>query len=119
MAITYTIVITAVRVSAQNELDNVIREVDCILTGHDGACTFELPTTVKLDPANPEEFIQFAELTEAELTTWVENHKSVVPVRAHIEMILEREVAKTALEQKSLPWESTSTESTTPLESEE
>lgn len=105
MAITYTTTINNARVSSQDELENVIKEVDVTIKGQDGTCTFELPTTVKFGPADPDDFTDFDDLTEAELIAWVEAQESIEPVKAHIALVLEKEVAKAALAQKPLPWQ--------------
>lgn len=104
MAITYTTTITGARVASQDDLENVIKEVDATIKGVDGTCSFELPTTVKFGPADPEEFTDFEELTEEQLVEWVEAQESIEPIKAHIAYVLEKEVAKAALEQKPLPW---------------
>lgn len=104
MAITYTTKINGARVASQDELENVIQEVDVTIKGEDGTCTFELPTTVKFGPADPDDFTDFNALTEEQLVAWVEAQESIEPVKAHIALVLEREVAKAALEQKPLPW---------------
>lgn len=105
MAITYTTKINNARVSSQDGLENVIKEVEATIKGQDGSCTFELPTTVKFGPADPEDFTDFEALTEAQLIEWVEAQESIEPVKAHIALVLEKEVAKAALVQKPLPWQ--------------
>lgn len=115
MAIAYTFAINGARVGAEAPLADVVKELDVTVTGQDGACQFTLPTTVKLGVADPENFTAFADLTEAQLLAWVEAQtEALAPIKAHIAYVVEKEVAKAALEQKPLPWAPTPTQPLAP-----
>ena len=104
MAIVYSYKINAARVVAQDGLTDVIKEVEVTVTGTDGAAKFDLPTTVKLGAADPGSFTAFTALTEEQLVSWVENDAVVESVKAHIAMVVAKEVEKLASESKPLPW---------------
>jgi hypothetical protein len=100
----YSYKVTAARVAPQGELPNVIREVDVIVRGVDGAASFELPTSVKLGEADEDNFTPFEDLTEAQIASWLQENPNLDGVRSHIALIVGRELAKLEMEQKPLPW---------------
>lgn len=104
MAITYTYAVNAVRVGPQGGLTDVVKEVDANVVGVDGAATFTLSTTVKLSEADPAAFTVFADLTEAQVISWIEADPSLENIKAHIAYVVGKELEKLALEQKPLPW---------------
>jgi len=105
MAITYEIKINGVRVTTQDELQDVVKEVDATLTGTEAGCNFSLPFSAPLASAAAGSFTAFDELTEAQLVSWVEvMDEKLDPIKAHIAYVLEKEVAKAALTFKGLPW---------------
>lgn len=104
MAIVYSYKINAARVVAQDGLTDVVKEVEVTVTGTDGAAKFDLPTTVKLGAADPENFTGFSSLTEEQLILWIENDPSLDGVKAHIAFVVAKEVEKLASESKPLPW---------------
>lgn len=105
MAIEYTLKINAVRVHNVGELQNVVKEVDVTMTGTDSGCSFELPFSVKVGDPAPENFVDFSQLTPAEVEAWVWSEEDQLsPYKAHIAYVVAKEVEKAALEQKPLPW---------------
>jgi hypothetical protein len=104
MAIVYSYKINAARVVSQDGLTDVVKEVEVTVTGTDGAAKFDLPTTVKLGAADPSRFTAFTALTEEQLVSWVENDAVVDSIKAHIAMVVAKEVEKLASESKPLPW---------------
>lgn len=108
MAITYTIKINGARVHTQGGLTDVVKEVDASMTGTDGEASFTLPFSVQLAEADAETFTAFASLTEAQLVEWVEAEtEKLESMKAHIALVVAKEVEKLALTQKPLPWAST------------
>lgn len=105
MAITYTIKIHGARVHTQGELADVVKEVDAQMTGTDGEASFSLPFQIQLPEADAETFTAFASLTEAQLVEWVEAQtEKLESIKAHIALVVEKEVEKLALTHKPLPW---------------
>ena len=106
MAIVYSSKINSVRVKAEGDLADVVKEVDISYTGTDGDCSFTLPCTIKLPSPEAETFTAFADLTEEQIVSWVEAQDDMLePRRQHIAIVLEREVEKAASTNKPLPWE--------------
>ena len=104
MPIVYSTTINGVRVKTESGMTDVVKEVDISLTGVDGTCEFTLPVTVKMPAADPESFTAFGDLTEAQIVSWVEAQDDVLqPRKAHIAIVLEREVEKAAAQSKPLP----------------
>lgn len=104
MALEYAYKVTAVRVVAQGDLPDVVREVEVNITGTDGAASFTLPATLQLTEASAETFTPFVELTEAQILAWVEAAPALEPVKAHVALVVAKEVERLSMQQKPLPW---------------
>ena len=105
MAATFTIKINGIRTATVNGLENTVKFVDWTLVGEEAGQKFELPQT--LDLADPESanFIPLANLTEAAVIEWVEATASNMDdIKAHIQMVLDKEVAKASLTSTAMPW---------------
>ena len=102
---TFTIKITAIRTATVNGLENTVKQVDWTLVGEESGQKFELPQTTELaDPAS-EGFVPLANLTEAAVIAWVEATASNLNgVKAHIQFVLDKEVAKVGLTSTTMPW---------------
>jgi hypothetical protein len=105
MTATFQIKITGIRTGTVGQLTDVIRKVDFSVAGADSGQTFELPQTVDLNDPQPESFVQLASLTQAQVVAFVEStFTQMDSVKAHIQFVLNKEVARAALESKPLPW---------------
>lgn len=102
---TFTIKINAIRTVTVNGLENTVKQVDWTLVGEESSQKFELPQTTELaDPAS-EGFVPLANLTEAAVIAWIEATDTRIPgIKAHIQFVLDREVAKAALASTPMPW---------------
>lgn len=105
MAISYTITITGARVGTEADLVDVVKELEVTVVGKDGAAQFALPTTVQLGAPDPDNFTNFADLTEVQLIDWAEAQPQLDPIKAHVAYVVAKEVEKLALTQKPLPWQ--------------
>lgn len=105
MAISYNITITGARVGTDADMVDVVKELDVTVVGSDGAAQFALPATVQLGAPDPDNFTDFADLTEAQLIEWVEAQPQLDPIKAHVAYVVAKEVEKLALTQKPLPWQ--------------
>ena len=65
MSITFTTKINGVRTADVDGLTKVVKHVEYTIKGEDGGQTFELPNKVELNSADPNSFVEFADLTEA------------------------------------------------------
>lgn len=105
MSATFEIKINAIRTGTVGELTDVIKRVDFTVKGTEQGQSFELPHSIEIADPDPAQFIQLANVTEANVITWVEgNFPSMDSVKAHIQYVLDREVAKAALTEAPLPW---------------
>lgn len=102
--IIYTTKINKVRCADQDGLTDVVKQVDFILRGEDAGCSFELPSSIKTGEIDPQDFVQFADLTEAHVLAWVEADPTFDSVKSHIAMVVQKMVAEAALEDKPMPW---------------
>ena len=102
---TFTIKINSIRTATVNGLENTVKQVAWTLVGEEAGQKFELPQTTNLaDPAS-ENFIQLTSLTEANVIAWVEaTETNMDGIKAHIQMVLDKEVAKAALADTPMPW---------------
>jgi len=117
MAATFTIKINGIRTATVNGLENTVKFVDWTLVGEEAGQKFELPQT--LDLADPESanFIPLANLTEAAVIEWVDAAATNMDsVKAHIQFVLDKEVAKAALTSTAMPWAPVVEEPTPPTE---
>jgi hypothetical protein len=101
----FTIKVNAIRTATVNGLENTVKHVDWTLVGEESGQKFELPQTTALaDPAS-EGFVPLANLTEAAVIAWIEATDTRIPgIKAHIQFVLDREVAKAALASTPMPW---------------
>lgn len=105
MSATFTTKINAIRTTTVGERTNVVKQVDWTLTGEESGQKFELPQTTTLADPNGQPFVELANLTEAEVVAWVEaTADNIDGVKAHIQMVLDKEVAKGALASTAMPW---------------
>lgn len=105
MAREYSITIDGAQVHNQGELVDVIKKLNVTMTGTESGCSFSLPFIVDLGPATVETFSLFEELTKEQLVEWVwEQEETVDRYKAHIDLVLTREVEKASLTSKPLPW---------------
>ena len=102
---TFAIKITGLRTQTVNGIENVVKQVEWTMVGTEGTQTFELPQTTTVPDPQADGFIPLANLTEAQVIAWVEAHDPRIPaIQAHIQSVLDREVAKAQLVQQQMPW---------------
>jgi hypothetical protein len=101
----FTIKVNGIRTATVGNRTNVVKQVDWTLIGEESGQKFELPQTTALQDPNGQEFIELANLTEANVISWIEATDTRIPgIKAHIQYVLDREVAKSALAATSMPW---------------
>jgi hypothetical protein len=95
---------------------NVVKQVDWILVGTEAGQTFELPQTTQL-PDPSDSFTPLEKLTEKEVIAWIEsNEPRLAGIKAHIQYVLDKEVAKASLVKAAMPWAPAPEEALTPAE---
>lgn len=116
MAIEYSITIDSARVHTQGDLTDVVKQLEVTMVGTESGSSFSLPFTVDLGPADEEQFSPFGSLTQEQMVEWVwAQEETVNRYKAHIELIVNREVEKAQLVQKPLPWMPTPPSGSLPL----
>lgn len=102
---TFTIKINGLRTATVNGLENTVKQVDWTLVGEESGQKFELPQTTNLGNPAAEGFVPLANLTETAVAAWVEATETRLPgIKAHIQFVLDKEVAKSALTNAAMPW---------------
>ncbi len=104
---TFSYVIRDIRTRTVGGLPQAIKEVDWTLTGEDGGQTFELPGTTTLADPDPEGFTPLANVTPAQVVAWIEANEPdgrLLSIKQHIQMVLDREIAKASLVSTPMPW---------------
>lgn len=102
---TFTIKITGIRTTTVGDKSDVVKQVEWTMIGTEANQTFELPQVTELPDPDGQPFIPLAQLTEAEVVAWVEaNDARIDSIKAHIQFVLDREVAKAALTSTTMPW---------------
>jgi len=105
MSATFTIKINAIRTATVGDRANVVKQVDWTLTGEASGQSFALPQSTTLADPDGQSFIELANLTEAEVAAWVEaTDTNIDGVKAHIQFVLDKEVARAALADTAMPW---------------
>lgn len=102
---TFTIKVTGLRTATINGIENAVKQVEWTMQGTEGGQTFELPQVTTVPDPQQEGFVPLQNLTEAQVVSWIEAHETRLPgIRAHIQLVLDREVAKAALATAQMPW---------------
>ena len=102
---TFTIIPTAVRTTTVGDLTDVVKEIDWTMKGQVDGQTFELSQVTVLSTPESEGFVPFSALTEAELVSWIEtNDDRIDAIKAHIQFVLDKQLASAVLTPKTLPW---------------
>jgi len=105
MSATFTTKVTGVRVHDLGNLTKVVKQIEFVVTGTQDGQTFELPQSLVVPDADGTNFVPFEQLTEQQVVAWINEHFENMPsVQAHIQYVLDKEVAKAALAQEALPW---------------
>jgi hypothetical protein len=105
MAIAFTIKINGIRTATVNGLENTVKQVEWTLVGEEAGQKFELPQTTELGDPDSATFVPLTSLTETAVMAWVEATDERIPaIKAHIEYVLGKEVAKAALVSIPMPW---------------
>lgn len=101
----FTYKVNGIRTATVGDRTNVVKQVDWTLKGTEAGQTFELPQTTPLADPNGQAFIELANLTEADVVAWIEATETRLPgIKAHIQFVLDREVAKATLAATPMPW---------------
>jgi hypothetical protein len=101
----FTIKVTGLRTATVGDKTDVVKQVDWTLVGTESGQTFELPQTTQLPDPNGQPFIPLTELTEAEVVQWIEANDERIPgIKAHIQYVIDKEVAKSTLAPAAMPW---------------
>lgn len=101
----FTIKINGLRTATVNGLENTVKQVAWTLVGEEADQKFELPQTTDLPDPTSEGFVPLASLTEAAVAAWIETTETRLPgIKAHIQFVLDKEVAKAALADTPMPW---------------
>jgi len=102
---TFTIKVNGIRTATINGLENTVKQVDWTLVGEESGQKFELPQTTSLADPAAEGFVPLANLTEAAVAAWIEATETRLPgIKAHIQFVLDKEVAKATLTSTAMPW---------------
>jgi hypothetical protein len=100
----FTIKVTSIRTADNSNLQGIVKHVSWTITGERDGQSFSLfHQTTLSDP--DETFIPFESLTEDQIISWVNaTEKRINPIKAHVNLVLDRMVAEAALEEADLPW---------------
>ena len=111
MPATFTVRINAIRTATIGQNSGVVKQVEWTLVGEEAGQKFELPQVTDLADPHGQPFIELANLTEAEVAAWVEaTATNLDGVKAHIQFVLDKEVAKAGLTSTAMPWAPAPTE---------
>jgi hypothetical protein len=102
---TFEIKPTGIRTGTVGELTQVIKKVEWTLKGTEQGQSFELPQTTDMGEPDSANFIPLSQVTEESVIAWIEATETRLPsIKAHIQYVLDKEVAKASLEATPMPW---------------
>lgn len=102
---TFQIKITGLRTQTVNGIENAVKQVEWTMVGTEGTQTFELPQTTVVPDPQSDGFVPLENLTESQVVAWVETHEPrIAAIQAHIQTVLDKEVAKSQLQPATMPW---------------
>ena len=102
---TFTIKVNGIRTATVGQHTGVVKQVEWTLIGEEAGQKFELPQVTNLGDPAAEGFVALSNLTEAAVVAWIESAEMRLPgIKAHIQFVLDREVAKSALATTAMPW---------------
>lgn len=102
---TFTIKITGLRTQTIDGIENAVKQVEWTMVGEESGQKFELPQVTEVPDPQQDGFVPLENLTEAQVVAWIEQHEPRIPaIQAHIKMVLDKEVAKAALNSAPMPW---------------
>jgi len=102
---TFTIKVNGIRTTTVGQHAGVVKQVVWTLIGEESGQKFELPQTTSLADPAAEGFVPLANLTEAAVAAWIESTETRLPgIKAHIQFVLDKEVAKSTLASTAMPW---------------
>lgn len=101
----FTIKITGLRTATVNGIENAVKQVEWKLIGTEAGQTFEMPQVTEVPDPQSDGFVPLANLTEAQVVAWIETHEQrLSSIKAHVQFVLTREVAKATLVPVAMPW---------------
>jgi len=119
MAITYTWNVNTMDTApSENELTDVVKVVHWRLAATDGTYIADTFSTLPLESPDSENFTAFADLTEAQVISWVESKLNVDAIKLNLNQRLEM-IANPPVVTKQGPWIPSPTMSPQPLPAEE
>ena len=101
----FTITVTGIRTMTVGEPTNVVKQVEWTLKGTQEGQSFELPQKTVIADPSPEAFIPLAQVTAANVETWIEeNGGNLNYIKSHIQIVLDRMVAEASMQVTPIPW---------------
>lgn len=101
----FTIVIDGIKTATINGVADVVKQVNWTLKGEEGEQSFVLPQVTIVPDPDPSSFILLADLTPEVVNTWIEAHTSNMDaIKAHIQYVLDKQVAEASLATGQMPW---------------
>lgn len=102
---TFTIIINGIKTATVNGITDVVKQVDWTLKGEEQGQTFELPQSTNISDPELAGFIPLADLTAEVVIGWIETHEPRLDaIKAHIQYVLDQQVATNELTTTVLPW---------------
>ena len=102
---TFTINITGIKTTTTNGIENVVKQVDWTMVGSAEGQQFDLPQTTILGDPDTEDFVTLDALTPEAVINWIESTDTRLDaIKAHIQFVLDKQVASAALTTTHLPW---------------
>jgi len=102
---TFTITINGIKTATVNGIADAVKQIDWTLKGELEGQTFELPQTTLIPDPIAAGFIPLASLTPELVTTWINEHEDrMFAIKAHIQYVLNKQVAEAGLTTTPMPW---------------
>jgi hypothetical protein len=101
----FTIKVNAIRTATVNGLADTVKQVEWTLIGEEAGQKFELPQSTNLGDPDSANFVPLTSLTETAVIAWIEATETRMSnIKAHIQYVLEKEIARASLTSTPMPW---------------
>lgn len=101
----FKIKVVGLRIATVNGMGNIVKQVEWVLSGEEAGQKFELPQTTTLGDPSSGDVVPLSDLTEAAVVAWIEENDDSLPsMKAHIQYVLDKAIAKANLSAIPMPW---------------
>lgn len=104
MAVEYKIHVNSMLTGTVGNLTDVVKQISYSITASDGPHAVSTSATTQLSDPDPANFIDFNNLTEAEVIGWLEGLEQTQVTKVYLADQLAKKISESQLQYKRAPW---------------